>query len=42
MMKTRQDNNMIDYIGLVYIEIEIKLLGPIEPGAVCYENWIRQ
>ena len=29
---------MIDRIGLVYIEIETKLLGPIRPSAVCDEN----
>ena len=28
-MKVRQDNDEIDRIGLVYIEIEIELLGPI-------------
>ena len=33
---------MTDYIGVVYIEIEIKLLRPIELGAVCYENQIGQ
>ena len=29
---------MVDRIGLAYTETEIKLLGPIESGAVCYEN----
>ena len=33
---------MTDYIGVVYIKIEIKLLRPIELGAVCYENQIGQ
>ena len=28
MMKTRQDNNMIDCIGLVYVETETKLSRP--------------
>ena len=25
-------------LGVVYIEAEIELLGPIELGEVCYEN----
>ena len=25
VMKTRQDNNVIDHIGLVYVEIDIEL-----------------
>ena len=29
MTKTRQDNDVIDHIGLVYTEIEIELLGHI-------------
>ena len=29
VMKTRQDNDVTDSIGLVYVEIEIKLSGPI-------------
>lgn len=29
MMKTRQDNNMMDRIGLVYIEAEMEFSGPI-------------
>lgn len=29
---------MTDRIGLVYIEIEIELLGPIAPGVPCDEN----
>ena len=29
---------MIDYIGVVYIKIKIKLSRPIKLGAVCYEN----
>lgn len=27
--KTKQDNDMADRVGLVYIETETKLLGPI-------------
>lgn len=34
VMKTRQDNDVIDFIGLVYTEIEIKLSRPIWPGVV--------
>ena len=33
---TKQDNDLIDCIGVVYIEIETELLGPIEPSAVYY------
>lgn len=29
MMKIKQDNNVTNYIGLVYAKIEIKLSGPI-------------
>ena len=29
MMKTRQDNDMIDRIGLVKVETKIELSGPI-------------
>lgn len=38
MMKIKQDNNMIDYIGMVYIETKTKLLGSIESGVTCYQN----
>ena len=37
-MKTRQDNDMIDCIGVVYAKTKTELLGPIKPGIVCYEN----
>lgn len=40
-MKTREDNNVIDYTGQVYIEIETKLSRPIWPR-VCDENHTRQ
>ena len=33
--KTIQDNDMIDCIGLVYVENDIKLLKPIKPGMIC-------
>ena len=36
--KTREDNNMIDHIGLVYVEIKTKLLRPIWHGAIYEEN----
>ena len=36
-MKTLQDNDMIDCIGLVYAEIEAELSGPIWPSVVCDE-----
>lgn len=36
--KTKQDNNMIDRIGLIYAESEIELLGPIWSGAIYFEN----
>ena len=38
MMKTKQNNNVIDSIGLVYAKIEIELSGLIWPGMVCDEN----
>ena len=40
--KTRQDNDMTSYIGVVYAKNETELLGPIESGAVCYQNQIGQ
>ena len=36
--KTKQDNDMTDYIDLVYAETEIKLSGPISMDVVCAEN----
>ena len=35
MMKTRQDNNVIDYTGVVYIENKTKLSWPIKTSAIC-------
>ena len=29
MMKTEQDNDVIDYMDLIYVEIEIELWWPI-------------
>ena len=36
--KTRQNNNMINRIALVYAKIEIELSGPIRSTAVSDEN----
>ena len=41
-MKTRQDNDVIDYTSLVYTKKETELLWPIGLGAICGENQIRQ
>ena len=38
MTKTRQDNNVIDHIGLTYVENNIELSGPIKSGAVYDET----
>lgn len=35
--KTKQDNDVTDHIGLVYVEIEVELLGSISLGMVCDE-----
>lgn len=42
MTKTRQDNDVIDWNGAIYAEIETKLSWPIELGVVCYDNKTRQ
>ena len=39
-METKQDNDMIDCIGVVYAKTETELSGPIKSGAVCYQNQI--
>ena len=36
--KTRQDNDMINYIGVVYVETKTELSRPIKSGAMCYQN----
>lgn len=36
-MKTRQDNDVTDQIGALYIENDIKLSWLIGPGVVCDE-----
>ena len=36
--KTRQDNDVTNYIGLVYVETEIEFLGLISPSAIRNEN----
>ena len=38
MMKTKQDNDMIDHIGLVYIKNNIELSGLIILGTVYEES----
>lgn len=38
MTKTRQDNNVIDHIGLAYVENNIKLSGLIKSGTVYEET----
>lgn len=38
MTKTRQDNNVINSIGVIYIETEIELLGPIKTSVISNEN----
>ena len=38
MTKTRQENDMIDRIGLVYAKFEIELSEPIWTGVVREEN----
>ena len=37
-MKTRQDKDVTDYIGVVYTEIETELLGPIGLCAIYDKN----
>ena len=34
VIKIKQDNDVINHIGLVYVKNDIELLGPIGPGAV--------
>ena len=41
-MKTRQNNDGINRISVVYTKTEIELSRPIEPGVICYQNWIGQ
>ena len=38
MMKTIQDNDMTNCIGVVYTKTKIELLRPIELGEICYQN----
>ena len=37
-METRQNNDVIDYIDLVYVKTKIELFWPIWSGAVYIEN----
>ena len=41
-MKTKQDNDLIDCIGVIYAETKIELSGPIKLSVVCYQNQTRQ
>lgn len=41
-MKTRHDNDMIDCIGVVYVENDNELSWPIKSGVVYDENQIGQ
>lgn len=41
-MKARQDSDVVDRIGLVYIKIDIELSGPIWPDVIYEENQIGQ
>lgn len=38
MMKTNQDNDVTDHIGVVYVENNTKLPWPIEPDASYFQN----
>ena len=42
MINTRQDNNMIDHIGVIYVRNDIELSWLIESGVDCDKNQIRQ
>lgn len=42
MTKTKEDNNLIDYTGVVYAENDIELSWPIELGVDYDENHIEQ
>ena len=42
MMKTRQDNELINHTGVVYIENKKKLFWSIKPGAIYDENQTEQ
>ena len=38
MIKTREDNNVTDHTGAVYVENDIKLSWSIRSSAICDEN----
>ena len=42
VIKTIQENNVINHTSLVYIETKTELLRPIKLGMVCYKNQIGQ
>ena len=38
MTKTKNDNDVIDRIGIVYVENDIELSWPIKSGVICDKN----
>ena len=42
VIKTRQDNDLIDHTGMVYVEKETELSWSMALGTVCDENLIGQ
>ena len=42
MTKTKNDKDVIDHIGVVYIEIKTELSWPIGLSTACDENQTRQ
>lgn len=40
VIKTIQENNVINHTSLVYVETKTELLRPIKLGMVCYKNMI--
>lgn len=40
--KTKQDNDVTNYIGVVYVETKNELSGAIESGVICHQNKIGQ
>ena len=42
MAKTKEDNDVIDHIGVVYIKNDIELSWPIGLSVICDENYTGQ
>ena len=38
MRKTRQDNDVTDRTGVIYVKNDIRLLWPIGAGSICDKN----